>query len=180
MYRTPFLYTNRLELFKVDKDHCNNDYLSWLHDSEVNHFLETGYYPQSLEELEQFVDNVYKKEVLFLAIHTKEDGKHIGNIKIDSINRIHQIAEYGILLGDKSAWGKGYAKEASEVVLMHCFKKLNLRKITLGVIADNTSAIKLYKEKLNFLEEGKYVKHVFFDGKYCDTVRMATFKEQWI
>ena len=42
---------------------------------------------------------------------------NIGNIKIDPINEIHKFGEYGILIGDKEYWGKGFAREASEEVL---------------------------------------------------------------
>lgn len=180
MYRLAFLTTERLYLCKLDASHCNDNYLGWLHDDEVCKYLETGRYPQNEEDLLGFVENTYKKEALFLAIHRKDNNKHIGNIKIDSINRIHQTAEYGILLGDKTSWGHGFAKEASDVVLRHCFNRLNLRKITLGVISGNVGAVKLYKEKLNFEEEGLLKRHVLNQGKYCDVIRMATFSTQWI
>lgn len=176
MNRIPFLETPRLLLYDVDEFHCNETYLSWLHDKEISVYLESGRYPTSIDKLKEFLLSVHKQEVLFLAIHIKKTGKHIGNIKIDSINRMHQIAEYGIMIGDKEAWGKGYGKEATEVVLDHCFKKLNLRKITLGVLSNNIGAVKLYKNKLGFVEEGKYIKHVFCNGDYVDILRMAKFR----
>lgn len=180
MKRTFFLETERLFLYKIDVNHCNHTYLSWLHNPEVTKFLEAGRYPETLDSLRTFVEGFSNTESLFLAIHIKDNDKHIGNIKIDSISRIHQTAEYGILLGESTEWGKGYALEASLVVLNHCFRRLNLRKITLGVIAGNVGAVKLYKEKLKFVEEGLYRKHVFCDGKYMDVIRMATFNNQWI
>ena len=66
--------------------------------------------------------------MLFWAIHLKEGGKHIGNIKIDPVNKRHGLGEYGIMIGDSDEWGKGYAKEASELVIHHCFRDLRLRK----------------------------------------------------
>ena len=41
-----------------------------------------------------------------MGIHLKENCKHIGNIKIDPINKKHGTGEYGIMMGDKDEWGK--------------------------------------------------------------------------
>ncbi len=171
----PFLNSERLFYAKVSEEHAHDSYLSWMHDSEVNYFIETGKYPETIDSLKDYINKIPHKEVLFLAIHKKKDKKHIGNIKIDSINRIHSIAEYGILLGDKSEWGKGYAKEATITILNHCFNVLNIRKITLGVIAGNDSAINLYK-KLGFEIEGQFVDHYYCNGEYRDVFRMGLFK----
>lgn len=178
MDRVPFIETERLFLYKVDELHCNETYLSWIHDKEVSKYLETGRFPESIASLTEFVHLSSRQSVLFLAIHIKENNKHIGNIKIDAINRFHQYAEYGILMGDRTSWGKGYAKEASIAIIDHCFHKLNLRKINLGVIADNVGAVNLYI-KLGFEIEGVYKKHLFCDGSYVDVNRMAVFQEQW-
>ncbi len=78
------------------------------------------------------------------------------------------------MMGRRSEWGKGYAKEASNKVINFCFQKLHIRKITLGVVADNAAAVALYK-KMGFVIEGVYKKHGFYDNKYCDTFRMALF-----
>ncbi len=172
---TPFLSSNRLYFTKITSSHCTQNYLSWLHDKEVNLYLESGRYPETLDSLLSFVNNAYTKEVLFLAIHKKEDNKHIGNIKIDGINRLHSFAEYGILMGDKSEWRKGFAKEASITILNHCFNRLNIRKINLGVLNENKGAIKLY-EQLGFKTEGCLKKHIFSNGEYKDVIRMAIFK----
>lgn len=127
-----FIETDRLVLTKVTEYHCNETYLRWIHDATVNKYLETGRYPQTIEDLVDFVRTMADKESLFLAIHKKDTIAHIGNIKIDNINRFHGTAEYGILMGDKEEWGKGYAKEASISVLNYCFKRLNIRKVNLG------------------------------------------------
>lgn len=172
-----FLETDRFYLTKVDKEHCNDQYLGWLHDKDVNKFLETGKVPTNIKELLSYVNNV--KALLFLAIHEKGSNIYLGNIKIDVMNTVHRTAEYGILIGNKSYWGKGVAEEISRVVIDHCFKVLNVRKITLGVIEDNKGASRLY-DKLGFLEEGVYKNHVFVNGKYLDIRRMAVFQKDWL
>ncbi len=170
-----FLETERLFLVPVNEKHCTEEYCGWLNDPEVNEYLNTGSFPYTFEQLSTYIKNYSTaKNVVFLAIHLRENGKHIGNIKIEPIDFINRTAEYGILVGDKNSWQKGYSKEASAAVFTHCFNRLNIRKITLGVIEDNKNAVSLYK-KLGFDTEGIYKKHQFCNGKYRNIIRMALF-----
>jgi ribosomal-protein-alanine N-acetyltransferase len=169
----PTIETSRLLLKPMDTKFITESYLHWMNDMEVCKFLETSI-PYSEVELQDFGNQMITKNVLFWVITLKHDGSHIGNIKIDPINKKHLTGEYGILMGDRNNWGKGFAKEASRSVISYCFDTLNLRKITLGVIKDNIAAIKLY-ESLGFEVEGVYRMHGKYDGKYCDAIRMALF-----
>ena len=83
----------------------------------------------------------------------KKDLKHIGNIKIDPINVKHKYGEYGILIGDKTQWGKGFAIEASMRVFDFCFSsEVDLRKINLGVNQINLNAVNLFAASDLFAE----------------------------
>ena len=164
-------------IFKpLSLEHLSNDYVNWLNDKEVNKYLETGN-NYSIKKLKYFLIEVEKKDIYFWAIHLKKNNLHIGNIKIDPINLKHGLGEYGILIGRKSEWGKGYAKEASLSILTYCFEILSLRKITLGVVEDNIPALELYK-KIGFLVEGVYKKHGFYNNKYCNVIRMSKFNDK--
>ena len=169
----PTIETERLLLKPMHTRFITKSYLHWMNDLDVCKFLETAI-PYSEVELQDFVNLMIAKKVLFWAITLKNDGSHIGNIKIDPINKKHLIGEYGILMGDRNNWGKGFAKEASQSIISYCFDTLKLRKITLGVIKDNLAAVKLY-ESLGFVVEGTYRMHGKYDGKYCDAIRMALF-----
>ncbi len=173
----PFIETQRLYLYKITEDFCNDNYLSWLHDKEVNKYLDSGNLPQTINDLVVYVKNI-PNNALFLAIVLKENSKHIGNIKIDSIDYKNGRGELGTLLGDKSEWGKGYAKEASLAIFDHCFNRLNFRKITMGVVEENVASAKLY-EKIGFKTEGVFIKHGFYDGAYRNIIKMALFKEDY-
>tara|TARA_B110000238_G_C15969974_1_gene371306 strand:- start:39 stop:575 length:537 start_codon:yes stop_codon:yes gene_type:complete len=157
--------------------HLSSDYVNWLNDKEVNKYLESGN-NYSIKKLKDFLIEVEKNDIYFWAIHLKESDTHIGNIKIDPINYKHGLGEYGILIGRKSEWGKGYAKETSFIILKYCFETIGLRKITLGVVENNISALKLYK-KIGFLVEGIYKKHGLYNNKYCDIIRMAIFSDSF-
>ncbi len=172
-----FLETKDLILTPITEAHCNDAYLSWFYDKEVQQHLVTGLMPVTLDDLHQYFKNT-KNNRVFLAIHLKDDLRHIGNIKLDDIDHYHGLAEYGILMGDKNEWGKGYAKQASAAIIDYGFKQLNLRKITLGVNAENIVAVHLY-EKLGFAKEALFKEHWYRDGKYQDIIRMGLLARIW-
>lgn len=171
--------TNRLILKTVNLDHCTSNYVNWLNDSEVNQFLDAGHSTHTMDSLKEYIGGLANTKDLFLGIHLRGSGKHIGNVKIHCINSIHRRAEYGIMMGDKSEWGKGYAKEATVAILDYAFNQYNLRKMVLGVIRNNKTAYRLY-QKLGFHQEG-LLKNDFFhkSGKHLDIIRMAIFKNDW-
>lgn len=156
--------------------HCNQIYLNWLNDPEVNRYLEISE-EYNMETLSKYIKDSIINSIFIWAIHIKENNKHIGNIKIDPINYRHGFGEYGIMMGDRIEWGKGYAREASLLVIDFCFHKLKLRKINLGVVSANTSAMGLY-QKLGFVIEGTYKRHGYYDNKLQDLIRMALFNQE--
>ena len=165
------LESERLYFEPLGKAHLSEQYVKWMNDSEVNMFLESGG-DYSYRKLKLFLEEQEKKEILFWAIHLKDSNKHIGNIKIDPVNLKANSGEYGILMGDKSNWGKGYAKEASVRIIDYCFKELKLSKITLGVIEDNVSAAFLYKKMGFTIDEVK--KDVgIYNSKLSNSLRMS-------
>ena len=171
--KAPVLESQRLILKPLSMEHCSQDYVNWLNDIDVYRYLETGG-NYTLEMLKQYLKEVQSKDIYFWAIHLKENDLHIGNIKIDPINLRHGIAEYGIMMGKKTEWGKGFAKEATLLVIGFCFTTLKLRKVNLGVVAKNSSAINLYK-KIGFETEGIYKNHGIYQDEMCDVIRMAIF-----
>jgi RimJ/RimL family protein N-acetyltransferase len=171
--KAKILETERLVLKPLSFEHLTQDYADWLNDEEVYRYLETGgNYTMAL--LEDYLKDVIKRDIYFWGIHIKGSDLHIGNIKIDPINTKHGLGEYGIMMGRRSEWGKGFAKEATIKIIGFCFDELNIRKLTLGVVAENTAAVNLYK-KLGFETEGIYKQHGFYQGRYCDILRMALF-----
>lgn len=165
------LSSKRLLYHRLSNQHITEDYVDWLNDDDVNIFLETkGNY--TLDKLKMYVEEHFKNEIYFWAIHLKDNNKHIGNIKIDPIDNETKSGEYGILMGDKMHWGKGYAKEASFRIIQYCFEELKLSKITLGVIEDNVKAIMLYK-KLGFQIDQIKKEVGVYNQKLCNALRMS-------
>jgi len=56
--------------------------------------------------------------------------------------------------------------------LDYAFKRLNLHKVTAGVVAIHDASIKAF-QKAGFEIEGVRKKHCFFNGKYVDAILLG-------
>ena len=163
--------TQRLNFIRLSKQHVSSAYVGWINDPEVNMYLETrGNYTLNL--LNSYIEEQNKKEMFFWAIHRKDTNTHIGNIKIDPINFEIMSGEYGILIGDKLSWGKGFAKEATIKILEYCFDELKLAVVTLGVIEDNIKATSLYKN-IGFVIDERNENVGTYNNKLSNALRMS-------
>ena len=177
--RQPFLQGDRVVLRPIEAADIEGPYLDWLNDYAVTRFLETGSAPTTRATLQRYLDTVAAAPgTVMLAIVEKETGLHVGNVKLAGVHPLHRRADLGIMLGDKSRWGRGYAREAVALMLAYGFDRLNLNKIYLGVDVDNAAAVKVY-EDLGFKIEGTQRQHLFRDGAYRDRHLMGILRDEF-
>lgn len=173
-----FLEGEKVYLRALTLSDATEEYLSWLNDEETTRGLASGVFPSSIEALKKFVEGVSsRKDVVMFAICDKTNDKHIGNIKLDNFDWVSRTCELGILIGNKSYWGKGIGREVCTAVIRYAFEDLNIRKVVLAVYENNPAAIKLY-EKIGFQQEGRLRKQVFEGGHYYDKFYMGIFAEE--
>lgn len=169
----PFLLGERIYLREVRPSDVNDTYYRWMNDPEITQYLESRFYPNSTEALQEYVKDFQgNKDNIFFAIVLKENHMHIGNIKIGPINWFHRLADIGVMLGEKDSWGKGYASEAISLLSEHAFRTLNLHKLTAGCYKPNEGSLRAF-EKAGFETEGVRKEHCFFNGKYVDAVLLG-------
>lgn len=165
---THFIEGKRIYLREVRLSDVNEDYYKWLNDNELSQYLETKFFPQSMELIEEYVANILgSRDNSFLAIIEKERDKHIGNIKLGSINWIHRFADISLFIGDKEVWGKGYGTEAIKLVVDYAFNRLNLHRLQAGIYDGNIASIKAF-QKAGFKEEANFKEKRFYNGSYMD------------
>ena len=83
------LNTERLVLEPLRLKHATEKYVGWLNDPEVYKYLDTRG-SQSLDSLKEFINYQIINQVYIWAIIDNSLDVHIGNIKIDPINKIHK------------------------------------------------------------------------------------------
>ncbi len=177
-----FIEGEKHYLREVPLSDVNENYYRWMNGPEVNQYLETRYFPQSMERIKEYVEMANtKSDQVFLAICLNHNGQQIGDIKLGPINWIHRFGEISLVIGEKEHWGKGYASEAIRLVSDYTFGILNLHKVTAGSYSTNLGSVRAF-EKPGFELEGTWKKHYFSKGDYVDRVcfgksRSTTMKE---
>jgi RimJ/RimL family protein N-acetyltransferase len=111
------------------------------------------------------------------AIALKETNQLIGHVALWGITVKDQCANLGIILNPQ-LWGQGYGKESLILVLRYSFQELNLHRIQLEVLADNTRAIRCYSNA-GFRQEGLRRQVYFRGGKWRDQILMAVLAEDF-
>jgi [ribosomal protein S5]-alanine N-acetyltransferase len=157
----------------------NERYLDWLNDPEVTRYMETGIFPTTMLDLEKYYAEVAtSRNNVILAVIDKKSGRHVGNVKLGPIHKIHRKATFGIMLGEKKFWGRGIGIEATRLTVEYGFYRLNLQRIDLGVFAEHASAVRCYK-KVGFKVEGRLRQDLFQDGEYKDRLWMGLLRSDY-
>ncbi len=174
------IYGKRIRLRAVEHTDLPK-FHDWMNDPEVIEGLSV-YLPMSMEDEEKWFEKVLAGDA-----HTKpfaieiQDGhgwRLIGDCGIFNLEWSNRSAEFGISIGDKSMWNKGYGTEAVLALLQHGFETLNLNRIYLRVYSTNLRAKRTY-EITGFVLEGTMRQGVYRRGKYADVHIMSMLRSEW-
>ncbi len=153
------------------------DWVRWLNDPEVTEFtaMEVGMVTMEGERkwFEAITAPDYKDHNWQIAV----EGKHIGGCSL-TMDRDGRQAEFGIIIGEKWAWGKGYGTAATAETLRRGFAELGLHRIRLTAFAENARGLRCY-EKCGFRREGLHLQARLKRGRWRDMVMMAVLEEEW-
>lgn len=149
------LKNDRLTLKPLTPDAANGPYAEWMRDAELLTYTEARFGRHDTSSLRTFIDRCnLSEDTLLLGIFSGLPERHIGNIKIGPINRYHGTGDIGIIVGDRTAWGQGFASGAISLLAEYALSELGLQKITAGCYSTNPGAIKAF-QKAGFSVEGQ-------------------------
>jgi diamine N-acetyltransferase len=107
------------------------------------------------------------------------DGKVIGEIGLHRWkNRRAGTVELGVGIYDPEYVGKGYGRDAINVLLDWAFRIQNYRRVFLHTSSTNERAIRAYRA-CGFVEEGRMREDDYMGGQYVDTVVMGILRAEW-
>ncbi len=159
-----------------------NYFLKWFNDPEVTQYL--GMYLPMTEMAEQkYIEDLGSSRVTTDAPFVIEaiDGdktKPIGSIGLHRLNNKDHNATFGIAIGDKQYWSKGYGTEAARLIINYGFEQLNLHRISSSAWSFNERSIRMHL-KVGFKEEGRRKENIFKNGAYQDEVTFGLLKDEW-
>lgn len=119
------------------------------------------------------------KEHFNYAIIT-ENGIHIGGSGTTLYPK-DKRAKFGIVIGEKTEWNKGYGTEALKLIADFVLKKLGYNRFELCVEMSNKGAVRAYK-KVGFKLEGvkRQKRWNIITKKFEDEGVMSILKKEWI
>jgi ribosomal-protein-alanine N-acetyltransferase len=161
--------TERLFLRTLSSVDVVPHYLAWMSDPDILRYLEVRFSaPQTRAALTKYVTRTNDSDnELLLGIFLRDSQRHVGNIKVGPICRNHSRADVGFIIGDRTAWGKGYATEAISAVAKFALAELKLVKVCAGCYATNQGSVRAL-EKAGFVQEGKLCGYWSIDGRRED------------
>ncbi len=150
----------------------------FLNDPAVTRTLQ-AWRPITAESEREFVTraNASEKDVV-LGITRRSDGALVGVTGIHGIDWRDRHGQFGIFIGDPAEWGKGYGSEATELVSVLAFERLDLHRLWLMVYDMNERAVQAY-ERAGYVREGVFREHVFRDGERRDAIAMGLLAKEW-
>jgi len=158
-------------------------FVRWMNDPEVTQFLlMSSPLSTSMEEKwfdEQLQRPPHEGQVLAIEVQVGKDWIHIGNTGLHAVDPVNRTAEFGIVIGEKEYWNKGYGTQATRLTLQHGFEHLNLNRIYLEVFETNPRAMQTYLSA-GFIREGVFRQAIFKNGRYIDAIFMSILQSEWM
>jgi RimJ/RimL family protein N-acetyltransferase len=147
-------------------------YQKWINDFEVTRTLAAGFRPMTWEAEEAWYEGASRRdrEVMF-TIYERATMRPIGNTGLHDIDPLHRVAEFGLLIGEKECWGKGYGTETTRLMLDYGFTCLNLHNIMLRAYSFNERGLRAYR-RAGFQEIGRRREAIRMAGRAYDEVMM--------
>ena len=151
----------------------------WFNDLAVTLPLgDEAYTPSTLVSEREAIEGIIKNKAHIFSIVEIEQDVSLGRCLLFNVDHVNRSAMLGVLIGEKTYWGKGYGQEAIKLLLDYGFNLLNLHSIMLGVFSFNKRAIRSY-QKVGFKEIGKRRQARIIGGQKFDVILMDILADEF-
>lgn len=174
--RVPGISGEKVRLVPLEKEHLENC-LKWLNDSEVMRWTKRVI-PLHRAQEDKFLERmVESRDDVAWAIHDEND-RHIGVSGIHRIDWQYRSGMTGTIIGEKSAWGRGYGSDTMRTRTRWAFEELGLHRLQSGCFVEN-EASKRCLEKAGFRVVGTLRKRIWRAAAWHDLYLMEILEEDW-
>ena len=169
--------SNRVHLRHLQSEDAAGPYHDWINDPEVTRFLVTRLDYQSVEAIEGYIQEMNaRRDEIMLAVCDNETDRHIGKVKLQQIDPVHQTAWLSIVIGPTGSWGKGIGTETIALMTGVGFDDIDLRRIDASCFAENIGVQRAF-EKCGYQHEGRTREQYFAEGRSWDAVRLGILRD---
>jgi RimJ/RimL family protein N-acetyltransferase len=140
-------------------------YISWLNNKQHMKFSEQRFLNHSKRTAKDYLANFDNCENKYYAIKSGSDLIGTGTLYV---NKAYGTCSAGILIGPEFS-GKGYGKQAWQLLTTIIPKSLGLRKVSAGTLETNTAMLRIFIEsKMQF--EARLVQEGIFEDSVVDVL----------
>lgn len=150
----------------------------WHNDPEIRKLTRCGGLPVSHASEQDDIEAARNAGEAYLLIVLKRSNKPVGFVRSKVIDVPARTVWLRFAVGDRTAWGRGYAYEALQLYLDWLFNEQNMRRVTLETYAINKRAITFF-QRIGFKQEGMLRQAVYIDGAYEDIIAFGLLKKEF-
>ncbi len=171
--------SEKVELGPIKREYLPR-YVEWFNDWEMSQYMVPGMpIPLTLEdETDWFERRRGDRNSVVFAILALPQKELVGNCGLHELDWKNRKAMFGIFIGNKDYWGKGYGTDATRTLLRYAFEQLGMNRIELEVYDFNPRAIRAY-EKAGFRRDGTRRQALYREGAFHDIYLMGIVREDW-
>ena len=153
-------------------------FVRWFADPEVTRYLLRRHPPSPRQEEAWLEKAAASGEDVVWSVLTRSDGRVIG---VTGLHKIDWRARHGwveISLGERTAWGKGYATETLRLGTEYAFHELGFEKVLASVYSGNDASLRILA-KAGYRRSGLLRRHSFFGGQWHDEWLGEILRDEW-
>jgi RimJ/RimL family protein N-acetyltransferase len=179
MGQFPILETERLDLIKLNHQY-DQAYFDLISQEQVAECVGSEV-PENKEEavniIESFQTTFEQNKGLQWGIILKKSKNFIGTIGLKNVDAKDKKAVIGFEIHPVN-WRHGYPLEALQSILQYAFKELDLFRIGVIILQENTNAGSLL-DKVGFTLEGKLRGYVYQGNQSRDAFVYSMLQSEW-
>jgi len=164
----------------VDETKAAKQFVDWFNDNRVTQYLSVFYGLTEGYEADWIRKQNNEEDVLTWFVYVND--KLAGNVGLKPINFVNRHAEIGIVIGDKTLWGKGLASVMEATVLEYAFENVaagGLNKVIARVISGNHASQKIQEKKIGFRTIGIMREEIWSNGSWHDVWIGEMLSSEW-
>jgi RimJ/RimL family protein N-acetyltransferase len=177
--RPVILKTERFALRSLKPSDASERWMNWLKDPEVMSPLNAPIRKWAVKELMAHIGSADNNERYLIGIFDLSSNVQIGFFMVD-VDLMHRRANFNIVIGEKSWWGKGVVNETRAALLDEFFNNRSIEKATGMPLARNFPAVFNYKAQ-GWRHEGTLRGQCLSveDGSRLDQYQFGLTKDNW-
>jgi len=153
--------------------------LNWRNDQKLTQYFRENKILGIEQQKEWFskITDIENISEYFFLIKTINEYEPVGVCGLNYIHWINRTAQLSLYIGKDHIYidSEGWADEACKMIEDYGFNRLNLNKIYCEVYEFDEKKI-LLLEKANYKLEGRFIKHIFRNGSYFDSLYFGKIK----